>query len=137
MDWLPCLVGNISLYGLDQSMPQGCEVLTDLFSILQSHRSHSRPKVSRLTPLLTRFTYLLACWRSALKCTNQLELVIALTKLYQFYYDVLRGGEFTFKLEELHAKYGTLFWGGRIQRNLLIISCPKVRSFESILRKSS
>ena len=30
----------------------------------------------------------------------------ALTKLYQFYYDVLRGGEFSFKLQGLHAKYG-------------------------------
>lgn len=31
----------------------------------------------------------------------------ALTKWYEFYYDVTCRGQFTFKVQELHKKYGT------------------------------
>lgn len=58
-----------------------------------------------MIPFLPGFISLLEFWASTPE-TYQLEFLIALTKIYQFYYDVLRGGEFSFKLEELHTKYG-------------------------------
>lgn len=30
----------------------------------------------------------------------------ALTRLYELYYDIVKGGQYTFKIGELHAKYG-------------------------------
>ena len=30
----------------------------------------------------------------------------ALTPWYEFYYDVMKGGQFTFHLQDLHRKYG-------------------------------
>ena len=31
----------------------------------------------------------------------------ALTLWYEFYHDVVRGGQYVFKIDELHAQYGT------------------------------
>lgn len=30
----------------------------------------------------------------------------ALTRLYELYYEVIKGGQFTFKIKELHKQYG-------------------------------
>lgn len=46
-----------------------------------------------------------------LSCFPGPKLAIA-TYAYEWYYDLVLGGQYTFKLRELHAKYGTSapFW---------------------------
>ena len=105
VDWLPFLARNISLYGLGWHVQRA----------VNDWRIHS----VYFSPIAHIPGPKLAGWFSSFQAsfpfsrvgastpeTNQLEILIALTKIYQFYYDVLRGGEFSFKLEELHAKYG-------------------------------
>lgn len=47
----------------------------------------------------------------------------ALTHLYEFYHDALRPGKFTFRIDELHRKYGEpCAWGSVL---LLIPSRPR------------
>ena len=31
---------------------------------------------------------------------------VAITSLYHFYYDVVKGGQYIWKIEEMHKKYG-------------------------------
>jgi hypothetical protein len=35
--------------------------------------------------------------------------VAALTMLYEIYYEIVKGGQYTFKIGELHKEYGWLF----------------------------
>lgn len=52
----------------------------------------------------------------------------ALTNWYEFYYDVIQQGQFTFKIQELHKKYGMYMSHPSVPRaasgiNMLVAGC--------------
>lgn len=50
-------------------------------------------------------------WRALLITRMRFDVLtrsLAATSLYQFYFDVIRGGEYIWKVEEMHKIYGEL-----------------------------
>ncbi len=66
--------------------------------------------------LISLFAALLACWLvvgiiQRLLLSNIAHIpgpkLAALTSWYEFYYDVVKPGQYVWKIKELHVKYGT------------------------------
>lgn len=58
----------------------------------------------------------------------------ALTRLYELYYEIVQGGQYTFKIGELHEKYGLKSPPSRIEPSL---TSRKAQSSASILGSST
>jgi hypothetical protein len=72
----------------------------------------SRPSIAVLTTSILAWTvYLagLAIYRLYLSPLAKFPgpRLAALTKWYEFYYDVVQQGQFTFQIQKMHKKYGT------------------------------
>lgn len=77
-----------------------------------SHLAFSRPSIAVLTAsIVIWISYLicLAVYRLYLSPLAQFPgpKLAALTKWYEFYYDVVLQGQFTFQIQNMHKKYGT------------------------------
>ncbi len=78
---------------------------------MESYTPQVRPIVALLTTLCTIYvTYGLGLaiyrlWLSPISSFPGPKLA-ALTKWYEFYYEVVQNGRFTFHIQELHKKYG-------------------------------
>ena len=66
--------------------------------------------ISILIPSLILYRVLLAIYRLFLSPLSKFPgpALAAVTTLYESYYDIVKGGQYTFKIKELHKKYGPI-----------------------------
>jgi len=56
----------------------------------------------------------------------------SLTYWYEFYYDVWKGGRYTWKIRELHEKYGSQATFSDYNKHSLIVSCRAIRPHQPL-----
>lgn len=79
-------------------------IITDIWTSISSHQ------VAALAGVFVAYHVILALYHLTFHPLAHLPgpRIAAITHLYEFYYDFVLGGQYTFKIAELHSRYGPI-----------------------------